>query len=92
MTATRPPAAVIAAKGETIYDETIKTVVEPDNFGRYVSIDTVSGHYELGDDHLATVDALYAAFPDAVPYTKRIGYKSAVVIGGRLKREARNAA
>lgn len=42
----------------------------------------------MGDEHMETVDALYDACPGAIPYTKRIGYTAAVVIGGRLKRDA----
>ena len=78
--------------GEEIYSADLRPVLEPDNLGRFVAIDVVSRDYRVGDEHIATVDALRAARPDAVVYTKKIGYAALAVMGGRMRREDGRAA
>ena len=82
----------IVKAGEEIYSADLRAALEPDNLGRFVAIDIVSRDYRVGDEHIATVDALREARPDAVVYTKRIGYTALAVMGGRMKREDGRAA
>ena len=43
------------------------------------------GQYEIGDDHLETVNRLLARQPDAVVYTMLIGYPAAAAMETLLK-------
>lgn len=77
----------IGDKGEMIYDR-LKPIVADGNEGRFIVIDTLSGEYEIGDDHLQTILRLRDRLPDAEPYSKKIGYVATASIGGRLVKEA----
>jgi hypothetical protein len=77
----------IVKAGEEIYSTELRSGLEADNLGRFVALDVVSRDYRVGDEHLATVDALRAARRDAVVYTKIIGNSALFVMGGRMKRE-----
>jgi hypothetical protein len=86
MTPVQPTAEEVGARGKLIYEQ-IRDAVEPGNDGRYVSIDIVSGNYRVADDDVSCVIALRNEHPDAVVYTKRIGYTAIVSFGGRIPRE-----
>jgi hypothetical protein len=82
----------IGRRGEEIYEQTLRDLVEAGNVGKYIAIDIHTGEYEVGDDHLGTVNRLHARQPAAEVYTIKIGYPATAVIGGRLKPNTRSAA
>jgi hypothetical protein len=82
---TQPELDAIGRRGEDIYERTIRRRVEVGNVGKYVAIDLGTGDYELGADHLETVDRLHERLPKAEVYTVKIGYPATAVIGGSLK-------
>jgi hypothetical protein len=86
---TRPSASEIVHKGQLIYDAGIRQQVEPNNIGKYVAIDILTGEYEIGTDHLDTVNVLHSRIPNAIPCVLKIGYPATDIIGGRLKPNAR---
>jgi hypothetical protein len=73
--------------GEEIYDADLRERLEPDKVGQFAAIDVVSRDYRVGEDHIATVDSLRSTRPDAIIYTKRIGFEAFAVMGGRMRRE-----
>ena len=78
----------ICDRGEEIYQEQIKPLVEPQEKGKFVVIDIESGDYEIDREHLAAIRRLRERRPDSVRYTGRIGFPSAyrsisIRIGGR---------
>lgn len=81
----RPIAEDIAAEGERIYAERLQRQLEPGHLGEYVVIDVATGEYEVDKDHMAASDRAAAKRPDARLYAKRVGYRTAGRIGGRLR-------
>jgi len=45
-----------------------------------------SGDYEIGDDLVAAGRRLQQRHPDALRYSKRIGYNAVCTVGGSLTR------
>jgi len=82
-----PSADDVVAKGEAIYERTIRSIAEPDRTGEFVAIDTVSGEYEIGPDHYSTAEALKRRLPNAIICTLKVGFQATGVIGGRLRRK-----
>ena len=71
----------VCGRGERIYEERIKALVEPQENGRFIVIDIESGDYEIDADSLAAEDRLQARRPDAVGFLGRVGYESAYNMG-----------
>ena len=67
----------ICDRGEKIYQEQIKPLVEPQEKGKFVVIDILSGDYEIDPEHMAATRRLKERRPDSVRYLGRIGYPSA---------------
>ena len=71
----------VCGRGERIYEERIKSLVEPQENGRFIVIDIESGDYEIADDSLVAEDRLQERRPDAVGFLGRVGYESAYNMG-----------
>jgi len=88
MSRTRLSSEEVARRGEEIYDQRLRSLVETEeNIGKLISIDVETGDCEIGDD--GDIDAplrLHAKHPGAAVYTLRIGYNAAVALGGILER------
>lgn len=77
----------IGRRGEEIYRRNLGAKIEtPENIGRLVSIDLDTEDYAIADSILESADLLRERRPDAVVYTKRIGYNAVYTIGGTLTR------
>ena len=72
----------ICDRGEEIYQEQIKPLVEPQEKGKFVVIDIESGDYEIDQEHMAATRRLKERRPDSVRYAGRIGFPTAYRIGG----------
>ena len=82
----------VCGRGERIYEERIKALVEPQENGRFIVIDIESGDYEIDADSLAAEDRLQERRPDAVGFLGRVGYESAYNMGwggGPVNQEAK---
>jgi hypothetical protein len=80
----------IQRRGETLYNERLRKVVETEeNIGRLVAIDVETGDYEVGEDLLAIARRLQSRHPDAALWTQRIGYNAVYAVGGSLVRTTR---
>ena len=75
----------VARRGERIYEQSVRPVVEEGNKGRIVAIDIETGAYEIADDVLTATDRLYAQHPSAQPWAVRIGYPAVYRFGPRKR-------
>jgi hypothetical protein len=76
----------LAQRGHALYEQRLRSLVEPGNVGRYVVFDVEAGDYQIGDAYLPPAAALHQRRPDAPLTTMKIGYRTAGSIGGPLRR------
>jgi len=84
MRVTTLSAEEIAHRGEAIYQERIRPLVEPDHHGDYVVISIDTGEYALDP---VLIDALMradGAFPNSLLHTVRVGYDAVVRFGASV--------
>ena len=74
----------IERRGEAIYAERIRSLVEEAHRGEYVVINIESGEWEMGDDVLKLSRALHAKHPEGALYTLRVGHDYVVRLGGHV--------
>lgn len=72
----------VAARGEALYEQEIRPVVENENKGKYLVLDITTGEYEVDEDDLIATKRIMAKCPNAVLYGLRIGYPAAYRLGG----------
>ena len=66
-----------ARRGDAIYDNQVRPVLEKDNEGKFVAIDIETGVYEVDSDELAASDRLLKRVPNAQIWLRRIGSRDA---------------
>ena len=77
----------LRARTHAIYTQRLKAAVEtPENIGKIISIDTISGDYEINDDYLTAIKRLRERLPLAETFTLRIGYNAVYAIGNAIAR------
>ena len=79
----------VEARGEEIYEQQIRQIVEAGNKGKFVVIDIETGDYEVDEDDLQATKRALAKRSDAVLYGLRIGYPTAYTLGGHVATEER---
>ena len=72
-----------ARRGDSLYEQKVKSRVEQGNEGKFVAIDIETGEYELDKDELAAVDRLLARKHDAQIWVRRIGSRYLHHFGAR---------
>ena len=58
----------IGRKGEALYQEKIKPVVDPLHYGKFVVIDVETGDYEIDKRDIVATDRLLERRPGAMTY------------------------
>jgi hypothetical protein len=61
-------------RGQELYEQKVRPLVEAGNRGKIVAIDVDSGAFEVDDDLKAADTRLFARYPDAQIWYVRIGY------------------
>jgi hypothetical protein len=61
-------------RGEEIYQQQVRPLVEAGNRGKIVAIDVDTGAFEVADNLISADTRLLARFPEAQIYYVRIGY------------------
>lgn len=74
------------ARGQHIYEEKLKGVLEPEQNGRYVAIDPVTEKYFIADTSAQALGAAHDALPHSRFFLARIGHQAAHTIGGHALR------
>ena len=72
----------VSTRGEAIYREKIRHLVEPQEHGKFVVIDIETGDYELDTNDATATRRLQQRRSEAVIYGLRVGYRAAYSIGG----------
>lgn len=62
-----------ACRGDAIYENKLRSVLEPENEGKFVVIDIETGTFEVDSDELTASDRLSTRVPDAQIWLRRIG-------------------
>jgi hypothetical protein len=70
-----------ARRGQEIYEQQVRPLVEAGNKGKIVAIDIDSAAFEVDDDMVAADTRLLARFPDAQIWYVRVGYPAVHRIG-----------
>lgn len=71
----------IARRGQALYEEQLRAVVDARDRGKFLVLDIETGEYELDVDEVAAIQRAKRRKPDAVLYILRIGYPAAYRIG-----------
>ena len=79
----RYPKEEFRRRGDAIYEERIKEVLEPEHIGKFVAIDIETGEWETDSDDYQASEKLLQRIPDAQVWLKRAGYDYVHRIGGR---------
>jgi hypothetical protein len=77
----RYSSADVVARGQALYDQNIRRLVEPTHNGKFLVLDIETGEYEIDSSELAAVDRAKAKNPKAVLYLVRVGYPAAYRLG-----------
>ncbi len=71
----------VSDRGNRIYAERIKSLVEPDENGKFIVIDIESGDYEVDEKALVASRRLRERRPDSVRFGAKVGHGAAYRIG-----------
>ena len=69
----------LACRGQSIYEEQIRHLVDPQQKGNFVVIDIYSGDYEVNERDADATQELLKRRPDAMTWAVRVGYPTAYV-------------
>ena len=75
----------IAARGQRIYEDRIRSKVEADHVGDFVVIDIDSGDYEIAQKDIDASLRLRDRHPGAITIGLRIGFSGAYRLGGGFR-------
>lgn len=76
----------VGRRGHEIYLQTILPNARPEDMGKYVLIDVLSGVFEMDEDRRAASDRIQARCPRGVFWLERLGEPAAVRFGMRFWR------
>ncbi len=79
----RYPKEELARRGQELYESRIRQQVEAGSQGKIVAIDIETGEFEVGETVIAATDRLFARYPNAQPWTIRIGHRTVYHFGSR---------
>lgn len=71
----------IAERGEKIYKEKLKSILEPANNGKFVAIEVISEEHFIGDTILDALQKAKEKYPDRLFHTIKIGYEGIFKMG-----------
>ncbi len=80
----RITAQEVALRGRQLYEERIRSQVEPEHDGRFLVVDVDSGEYALADDELEAFARVREKTPEGVLFLIRVGHRAAHRIGASL--------
>jgi len=70
-----------ARRGDAIYENELRLLLEKGNEGKFVAIDIETGAYEVDGNELAASDRILARVPNAQIWLRRIGSRYARHLG-----------
>lgn len=72
----------VIERGQRVYDEQLKSQLEPEQTGRFVAIEPETARYFLGDTGTEALVAAHEAMPESRFYLRRVGYDFTHQLGG----------
>lgn len=75
------PPEQIAERGQKLYEEKLKAVLEPTQKGKFAAIEAESGDYFLADTLLEVLQKAKEKYPDRILHTVRVGYEGVFKMG-----------
>jgi hypothetical protein len=78
----------VARRGDEIYEGEVLPRLAPEDEGKFVRIDVITGAYEMDQDEIAASDRLLARHPDAQVWMRQAGSRYARRFGPRFKTSA----
>jgi len=88
MKAVIPPAGEIVARGQRVYEEKVRDMLEPAHNGQVAVINIETGEFEVDARHRAAARRAQARWPGGLFYAVRVGYPTLGRIGARLRAKA----
>ena len=79
------PVGEITSRGARIYEQKLRSLLEPEHIGKYLVIDIESGEYEMDKDYFSAADRAVAKFGRGSLYSTRVGYVALCRIGGHFR-------
>ena len=79
----------IVGRGKRVYENNLKSLLEPAHEGEFLVIEPETGRYFLGTTAISAMDAAHEAMPEDVFFLMRVGFAAAHTIGGHVKRTNR---
>ena len=76
------PESSLVHDGQSMYDDRLRSVLEPDHVGEFVAVEPLSGRYFLGQSATAALVAARDAMPQSQFFLTRVGRSAAHKIGG----------
>lgn len=76
----------VSEKGQQIYNEKLKSELEPDNRGKFLVIEVESGEFFLGDTIIEALQKAKDKYPTKLFHTVRIGYEGIFKMGTYARR------
>ena len=73
----------IGRRGQALYDQKIRPLVEQDHRGKFLILDVNTGDYEIDAEDLTASERLLARRPEALLFGVRIGHRAAYRLGGK---------
>jgi hypothetical protein len=73
----------VARIGNEIYERRVKPLLKPEDDGKFMAIDIVSGEYEVDSDDYTAVMRLRGRIPGAEIWLMRAGFPAAYKLGLR---------
>jgi hypothetical protein len=71
----------LARLGAEVFDRRVRPLLRPEDDGKFVAVDVVSGEYEINADDYAAVTRLRARIPGADIWLARAGFPATCRIG-----------
>jgi hypothetical protein len=71
----------LARLGAEVFERSVRPSLRPEDHGKFVAIDVVSGEYEIDSDDYAAVTRLRARVPSADVWLARAGSPATCRIG-----------
>ena len=71
----------VSDRAEKLYEQKLKSLLEPTHRGQFLAIEPESGDYFLSDDFDGAINASRSVHPDRLAYVMRIGYPAVMELG-----------
>ncbi|HVT79672.1 MAG TPA: hypothetical protein VHM90_03365 [Phycisphaerae bacterium] len=88
MKTTVPMLSDVAVRGERIYQEKLRSLLEPAHKGKIAVINIETGEYELDSEHIVAIKRARARWPEGVFFSVRVGFETIAHIGSRFRSKA----